>query len=166
MNSNSGHFSEALAEAGGGAHALATQILGDPEAAADAVQDAIVKALQRPDAYDPARGAVRPWFLAVVRRGCLDLLRRRRQTVPEVDALPADTRSPEESVAALQDAATIQEALARLSAEQRAILILRDFNDLAYTEIAQVLDVPHGTVMSRLHRARLALRKEMTHDTI
>jgi RNA polymerase sigma-70 factor (ECF subfamily) len=62
--------------------------------------------------------------------------------------------------------ATIREALARLSAEQREILILRDFNDLGYAEIAQVLEVPHGTVMSRLHRARLALRKEMTHDTI
>jgi RNA polymerase sigma-70 factor (ECF subfamily) len=166
MNDNSGHFSEALAEAGAGAHALATQILGDSEAAADAVQDAIVKALQRPDAYDPTRGAVRPWFLAVVRHRCLDLLRRRQPTVPEVETLPAETRSPEDSVAALQDAATIREALARLSAEQREILILRDFNDLGYAEIAQVLEVPHGTVMSRLHRARLALRKEMTHDTI
>ena len=166
MNGNSANFVEALADAGAGAHALAAQILGDSEAAADAVQDAIVKALQRPEAYDPARGAVRPWFLAVVRHRCLDLLRRRRPTDPEIEALPAETRSPEDSVAALQDAATLHEALARLTAEQREILILRDFNDLGYAEIAQVLAVPQGTVMSRLHRARLALRKEMTDDTI
>ena len=52
-------------------------------------------------------------------------------------------------------------ALARLKHEQRQILVLRDYMDLSYAEIAQVLDIAQGTVMSRLHRARLALKEEL-----
>lgn len=152
---------EQLADFGGGAHALATQILGNREEAADAVQDAIVRALQQPESYDARRGALRPWFFGVVRNRCLDLLRRRRDTGGDVDTLAAEQRSPEEHAVASDGANRLRRALAALAPHQREILILRDFNDLDYAEIATVLNLPKGTVMSRLHRARLALRKEM-----
>ena len=58
----------------------------------------------------------------------------------------------------------LRQCLARLPREQREILILRDYMDLSYAEIADVLAIAGGTVMSRLHRARMALRKELTRD--
>ena len=69
----------------GGAHALATQILGNPDDAADAVQDALATALGKPGAYDATRGPLKPWFLRVVRNRCVDQIRRRRQHVAMVD---------------------------------------------------------------------------------
>ena len=66
-----------LAQLGGGAHALAVQILGNSHDAADAVHDAFETALARPDRYDARKGALRPWFLRVDRNRCIDMLRRR-----------------------------------------------------------------------------------------
>jgi RNA polymerase sigma-70 factor (ECF subfamily) len=54
--------------------------------------------------------------------------------------------------------------LARLSAGQRQIIVLRDYMDLSYAEIADVLEIAQGTVMSQLHRARIALKEELGHD--
>ena len=67
-----------LAQLGGGAHALATQILGNAGDAQDAVHDAFETVLGRPGAYDARKGPLKPWFLRVVRNRCIDMLRRRR----------------------------------------------------------------------------------------
>ena len=163
MAGNTSEISDAslarsLSQYGRGAHALATQILGDRDDAADAVQDALVKALQKPSAFDPSRGGLKTWFLSVVRHRCLDLIRRRRESGPGVDALATDTKNPEDAALRDENAQRVRTALGALATAQREILILRDFNDLDYAEIASVLDIPKGTVMSRLHRARLALR--------
>ena len=72
---------EQLAQMGNGAHALATQILGNADEAADAVHDAIAKVLGRPGSYDPKKGSLSPWFMRLVRNHCIDLLRRRRRSV-------------------------------------------------------------------------------------
>ena len=148
-----------LAQLGGGAQALAMQILGNPEDAADAVHDSIATALGRPSAYDPTRGPLKPWFLRLVRNRCIDLLRRRRPQSDTVDELVEPSPGPEETVAAGQRDRVLKQALASLNSEQRQIVILRDYMDLSYADIAGVLDVAPGTVMSRLHRARLALAK-------
>ena len=58
----------------------------------------------------------------------------------------------------------LQLALAKLSTGQRQIIVLRDYMDLSYAEIANVLEIARGTVMSRLHRARLALKEELSRD--
>ena len=68
---------EELIQLGGGAHALAIQILGNSEDARDAVHDAIAAVLGRPDAYDANKGPLRAWFLRLVRNRCIDLLRKR-----------------------------------------------------------------------------------------
>ena len=151
-----------LAQMGSGAHALAIQILGNPEDAADAVHDAFAVVLRKPDAYDASKGPFKPWFLRVVRNRSIDLLRKRRPTEPFADDLPSSHVTPEASLEKEQSDRELQQALARLTDEQRQILVLRDYMDLSYAEIALVLDIAAGTVMSRLHRARLALRKELT----
>lgn len=153
-----------LAQLGNGAHALAIQILGNPEDAADAVHDAFATALARPGAYDPGRGALRPWFLRVVRNRCIDLLRRRRPTGVDVELLPDPGVSPEDRVQEQERDAVLRRALDALNPDQRQILVLRDYLDLSYAEIAAVLDVAPGTVMSRLHRARIALREQLEDD--
>ncbi len=148
-----------LAQLGGGAQALALQILGNAEDAADAVHDSIAKALGRPSAYDPTRGPLKPWFLRLVRNRCIDLLRRRRPQSDSVDELVEPSPGPEETVAEGQRDRLLKRALSSLTSEQRQIVILRDYMDLSYADIADVLEVAPGTVMSRLHRARLALAK-------
>ena len=150
-----------LVQLGNGAHALAIQILGTKEDAADAVHDAFETALAKPGAYDRARGPLKPWFLRVVRNRCIDLLRRRRPSGVDVDLLTDPGATPEESLVASELDRQLQRALGRLNPDQRQILVLRDYLDLRYAEIAVVLDIAPGTVMSRLHRARLALKGQL-----
>jgi len=150
-----------LAQLGNGAHALAIQILGNADDAADAVHDAFTRVLARPGAYRPDRGALKPWFLRIVRNCCLDMLRRRRPGTVDVESLTDSGTGPEQTLENSQRDRALQQALTRLPPEQREILILRDYLDLSYAEIADVLGIAHGTVMSRLHRARLALKEEL-----
>ena len=130
--------------------------------------------VERGGSYNPERGAFRTWFLAIVRNRCIDLLRSRaaRREVPLEEGDADWTRVPtaEEPDVALARAELkdqLRVAISKLSPEHREIVILRDYLDLAYAEIAEVVGVLQGTVMSRLHRARLALlerRKEDGHD--
>jgi len=153
-----------LVQLGGGAHALAIQILGNGADAADAVQDAFITALSRPGAYDRRKGPLKPWFLRVVRNRSIDLLRKRRPVEP-TDALVDPGGQPEQTLQNQQRDESLQAALAELPSDQRQIIILRDYIDLSYAEIADVLAVAPGTVMSRLHRARMALKKCLeSHD--
>lgn len=154
-----------LIQLGNGAHALATQMLGNGDDAADAVHDAFVKVFRKPDAYDENKGPLTPWFLRVVRNQCLDLIRRRRPAEDGVDELSDSTPGPDTVLEMNQRDRELQIALRRLSAGQREIIVLRDYMDLSYAEIAQVLAIAQGTVMSRLHRARMALKEELGgHD--
>ena len=156
-----------LAQLGGGAHALAIQILGNADDAEDAVHDAFATALDRPGAYDARKGPLKPWFLRVVRNRCIDMLRRRRtsSSMP-VEELESTTKTPEEALEASETSFRLEQALARLPADRREIVVLRDYLDLSYAEIATVLDIAPGTVMSRLHRARLALKEALEDDVI
>ncbi|MDH3352655.1 MAG: sigma-70 family RNA polymerase sigma factor [Gammaproteobacteria bacterium] len=153
-----------LAQLGGGAHALAIQLLGNADDAADAVHDAFETALSRPDAYDAAKGPLKPWFLRVVRNRCFDMLRRRRDSDVPVDSLIDSCATPDEALDTAQRACAINQALARIATEKREIVVLRDYLDLSYAEIADVLRIAPGTVMSRLHRARLALKEALNTD--
>ena len=153
-----------LAHLGNGAHALAIQILGNSDDAADAVHDAFATVLARPSAYDSGRGELRPWFLRVVRNRCIDLLRKRRPAGVSVDQLASPGAAPDRALESRQAGEQLQRALAGIRPEQRQIVVLRDYLDLSYAEIAMVLDIAPGTVMSRLHRARLALREILEQE--
>lgn len=153
-----------LAQLGNGAHAFATQILGNPDDAADAVQDALATALTNPTAYDSRKGALKPWFMRVVRNRCLDMLRRRRVSSVPVEELHDTAAGPEESAIDAEQSDAIRRGLAAIPGEKREIIVLRDYLDMSYAEIADVLNVAPGTVMSRLHRARLALKETLEND--
>jgi RNA polymerase sigma-70 factor (ECF subfamily) len=155
-----------LAALGNGAHALAIQIVGNADDAADAVHDALLAALDKPGAYNASRGPLKPWFMRVVRNRCIDLIRRRRPEAVPVDTLVDDTAGPDQEAEAAEQDRILKRSLHALAPEQRQIIVLRDYLDLSYAEIAAVLDIAAGTVMSRLHRARLAPREKFKrhHD--
>lgn len=151
-----------LVQLGNGAHALALQMLGNTDDATDAVQDAFVKVLNKPGAYNADTGPLAPWFLRVVRNRCIDLIRRRRPEDANAPELSDPGPGPEDSLEGDQRSQLLKQALASLSDDQRQIIVLRDYIDLSYAEIADVLEIANGTVMSRLHRARMALKEELT----
>jgi RNA polymerase sigma-70 factor (ECF subfamily) len=150
-----------IAQLGNGAHALAIQLLGNTDDAADAVHDVFVKVLGKPASYNAVNGPFAPWFLRVVRNHCIDMMRRRRPGSADVGKLADHRPGPEASLEISQRDRGLQLALAKLTADQRQIIVLRDYMDLSYADIADVLEVAPGTVMSRLHRARMALKEEL-----
>lgn len=142
---------------------IARALLGDGDAARDAAQEAFLKAFRALHQFDAAR-SFRPWFLQILRNQCRDELRSRRarDRIEVRDATShgsaiagqADVRDQ-----ARRDASDmIRRGLARLDDAEREIIVLKDLIGLSYAEIAEQLDIPEGTVASRLHHARGALR--------
>jgi RNA polymerase sigma-70 factor (ECF subfamily) len=151
------------------AYVLALQLLGDPDDALDVAQDSLLRLFDGFGRFDPSR-PLRPWLARIVRNRALDLRRHRRaRPTLSLDALledghpetPAAAEGPEERAARRQLQRRIWRALQETSAAHREILVLRDYQDLSYQEIAAVLGIPVGTVMSRLHAARRSLRRAL-----
>lgn len=148
------------------AYLLAVQLLRDTEAAQDLAQDAVLSFFANLGRFASGR-PIEPWLFAIVRNRARDLARRRRarptESIERAEDEPPrpvlDTApGPEADAARRQLQSLLWRALAALPEPQREILVLRDYQDLTYEEIARVLGVPLGTVMSRLHRARRAAR--------
>lgn len=154
----------------GPAYVLALQLLGDPDDARDVAQDALLRLFQTFSRFDPER-PLRPWLARIVRNRVYDV-RRRRRARPAVsldslveDGFPESTTpelGPDDRFARRQLQRRIWSALHELTDAHREILVLRDYQDLSYAEIASVLQIPLGTVMSRLHAARRSLRRELS----
>ena len=152
------------------AYNLGRWLLGNEADAADAVHDAFLRAARGADRY--AGGNARAWWLAIVRNVCKDrLAARRRDGVPaslEQMAPANEARLPQSGRAELEDAtaraqawALVVERLRTLPIEFREVLVLREIEDCSYREIADILNVPIGTVMSRLARGRALLQKAL-----
>ncbi len=134
---------------------------GDEQEAREVAQEALLKAWAARDRYDPARPFY-PWLRTIVRNTARDARARgRHRAVPGLDAerLDAPGRSPEQLATARDATRVLARALDTLSPEHREIVVLRHFEDLSYAEIADILGVKQGTVMSRLFRARKALAR-------
>jgi RNA polymerase sigma-70 factor (ECF subfamily) len=151
------------------AYRLARRITRNHEDADDVVQESYVKAYQALARFDPNR-AFQPWFLTIVAHAALSQIRQRsrRAAVPLDEPGPDGTSladrlsdDPAPDPAMTRRLLDAEEALSRLSDEHRAILSLRVDGDLPYADIAGALDIPVGTVMSRLARAREALMQEV-----
>jgi RNA polymerase sigma factor (sigma-70 family) len=147
-------------------YTLARYLLRNSDDADDAVQECYLRALRH---FDSFRGqAIKPWLMAILRNVCRSEFARRAQfTAADADAELADNVVPlwqepegtaETELVRVQDADTISSLLAELPLPFREAIVLRDINGLSYREIAEVIDAPVGTVMSRLARARSLLR--------
>lgn len=163
---DAGAFTELVTRHERRVYSLCLRVLGDRDDAADAAQDALLMVVRKLEQF---RGdaAFTTWLHRVTMNVCYDHLRKaQRQPVlhrvvdedrPEAEAGPpipdhADAVAGEHDVAA---------ALAQVPEDFRIAVILADVNDLAYDEIAKVLDVPVGTVKSRVFRGRLALARAL-----
>ena len=149
------------------------RMVRDPDERDDLVQDAFVRAYEAMGRFNPGAD-FRPWLLTIALNRVRDHLRSRRRRPPhtsltgeEGEALPLPAPGPTpEAMAQAEELRTRAEcAFGRLNVEAQAILWLRVREGLEYREIAEVLGIPRGTVMSRLARAREALRVELDRET-
>jgi RNA polymerase sigma-70 factor (ECF subfamily) len=163
-------FAEVVRRVQRPAYRLAFRITRHAEDADDVVQESLVKAYQALDRFQLGR-ALSPWILTIVARTALSSLRQGKRRA----AVSLDDPGPEGQVSLAERSADpaadpgwweqrldVERGFARLSEEHRVILALRVEADLPYALIAETLDVPVGTVMSRLARAREALMEQMT----
>ena len=146
------------------AYNLARWLTRNGSDAEDVVQDACERALKYFGAF--RGGDAKAWFLTVVRHACYDWLKRNRpaeivpgdqETIESVPDLTAAT--PEQMALRNASSSALAEAIAALPLRYREVLILRELEELPYREIARVVDIPIGTVMSRLARARGLLQR-------
>jgi len=151
------HLADALA--------FARWLTGSPDDAEDVVQEACIRALAGIETY--AGGSARAWLLAIVRNTCFTWLAKHRPkslvlagdaaALAEMGELGLESvaePTPEAQLIAKTDAEALAASIAELPNPFREVLILRDINGLSYREIAGMIAVPIGTVMSRLSRAR------------
>ncbi len=142
-------------------YAFARTMLGDPDAAHDLIQEAATRALAaRQVPEDPP--AYRAWMFKIVRNAALDELRRMRRPVFEDHTSVDLWRFDEASVAKI----TVTQALAGLAPTHREIISLIDIAGFSYGEAAKMLNVPAGTIMSRIARARSALLAAIDASTV
>ena len=144
---------------------LAVRMLGDRDEAMDALQDSCIKAWR---GIEQQRGGpFRSWMNSIVARTCVDRIRARRSQSPLEDEdgrvipLPDPRPGPESTALRRDRTRAIERGLNRLSADHRAIVLMRDLSGMSYEEMAECLEVPVGTVRSRLARARGNLQVEL-----
>jgi RNA polymerase sigma-70 factor (ECF subfamily) len=154
-------------------YGLCVRLLRDAEEARDAAQETFVRAYAAVETYDPSQPFA-PWVLRIARNHCLDVLRRR---VPESQRLELDAERDEGAPRELADpdairgddllarrqlAGALEAAVQALPSNYREVIQLFHVEHLSYKEIAATLDVPIGTVMTWLHRARSKLKDALT----
>ena len=148
-------------------HGLVRAIVANAADAEEVTCDVYTQAWQTAGNYDPARGNVVAWLLAIARSRALDCLRRTRSKLrifseasPDSEC-PADAvehRSPEHSLAVFQSHSVVRSALEQLSPERRRLVSMAFFEDLTHSEIAELTGLPMGTIKSHLRRAMHSLR--------
>jgi RNA polymerase sigma-70 factor, ECF subfamily len=148
------------------AYNLGRWLLGNEQDAADAVHDAYLRAARSAHTY--AGGNARAWWLAIVRNCCIAALNARKRVTPHADigavidaaasAGGARGSDAEDGAQSAERRGLVEKHLRALPVEYREALVLREIEDLSYREIADVLGVPIGTVMSRLARARAQIK--------
>lgn len=141
---------------------FARGLAGAADQADDLVQASVEKALRNLDGFTTGT-RMDAWMFRIIRNTWIDTVRARRDTV-DYDAEAADTiigSDGRTTTEARLHLAEVRRAMASLPEDQRAVLMLVCVEGLRYREVAEVLDVPEGTVMSRLSRARLALAEKL-----
>ena len=135
------------------------RMCGDANLAEDAAQEAFIRAWQHLPRYQP-RSPFRNWLYRIATNVAMDVLRRERETV-DIENVPlvATSLDPEIAVERYERAERVRQAVLALAPASRAVLVLREYEGLSYKEIADTLDIPAGTVMSRLNYARTQLRE-------
>ncbi len=131
-----------------------------PGVAEDFAQDAMLTVWRKADLFDAQKAGAATWIFTIARNRRLDLLRRdsRDLPTPEIVLTGEDIRRPDDILSTAQDAQRVRDALAQLDAPQIEVLRLAFFLESPHSEIARTLDLPLGTVKSRIRNAMIKLR--------
>jgi RNA polymerase sigma factor (sigma-70 family) len=147
------------------AYNLARWLTRDAHDAEDVVQEAYLRAVKSFGGFHGGDG--RAWLLAIVRNTCYTWLQAKRGRAPDTafdearHGAAAEDTSPEHVLLRQEERQSVRQAVEALPVEQREVVVLRELEGLSYKEIAAVADIPLGTVMSRLARARERLHKHL-----
>ncbi len=157
---------------------LIYRMVGDRELAEDLAQESFVKAFNNLDTYNPSY-RFSSWLFKIANNHAIDHLRRARLSTVSIHGsphaanaereeetrivLPSQDESPEQEVLALELGGEIEQAISQLRPDYRTAIILRHIENRPYEEIAEIMDVPIGTVKTFLHRARAELRQALGH---
>ncbi len=143
---------------------LAFALLGNIDDAQDALQEAFIKAYRSLNQFDLDQ-SFSPWFFQILRNQCRDVLRGRKadsrmeRLDERFELRSTDTEGEPETILQRNIAAdTLWRGLEQISEEHREIIVLKEIQGFPYSEIASILNIPEGTVASRLYQARHALR--------
>lgn len=149
-------------------YTLALKVLGGPAPAQDVVQEAFLTAWRKAELYSQKRGSVRTWLIVLCRNLAIDHYRAQMRLASrhvELEAvgerLIEPGQSPDDLALALEDGRLLQQAMARLPAEQREVIELAYFRGLSQSEIAEQTKTPLGTVKTRTRQAMSKLREAL-----
>ena len=146
---------------------LAYRFSGRHEQSEDLTQEVFVRVYRSLDQFDPQAGDLANWLMRLARNLVIDDYRRRTRTPTDLGDdlnlhefhLRSALDAPDQGVERAERARQVREAIMRLPADLRECVMLRDIEELTYQEIVDILDVPLGTVKSRINRGRIELAK-------
>jgi RNA polymerase sigma-70 factor (ECF subfamily) len=147
---------------------VVTRMCGDTGLAEDAAQEAFMRAWVNLSSFQP-RGSLRNWLYRIAINAALDVLRHKpEETLEDEQAsqMPDQSVDPETALIEKERADVVHQAVKSLPEAARAVLVLREYGGLSYREISGALDVPIGTVMSRLNYARNRLREVLSSELV
>jgi RNA polymerase sigma-70 factor (ECF subfamily) len=174
MDGDSSAWAELVRAQHGRVYGLCYRFTGNPADAEDMTQDVFLKIYSNLASFDTGRGSLQVWIATMTRNLLVDNFRRTKnlratsslddgwesaEELKPIDRLTTRELSPHEIAAQKELAKMVQDALARVSVDLREAVILRDLQDMDYKEIAQVLEIPEGTVKSRISRGRAELAR-------
>ena len=151
-------FNQLVEEHGPALYRVAYRMVGDPHEAEDLVQEVYRSAWKGRRHYDSDRGGDRAWLMSILRRRAIDRWRRKAPPKPISGEEGLEIRVAGEDPLANDFTDEMQASLARLPVELRETLLLVVVGELTHQEVATLLDIPLGTVLSRVSRARSRLR--------
>jgi RNA polymerase sigma-70 factor (ECF subfamily) len=163
QNGERNAFSELVRIHARGVFNVVFHMCGDALIADDAAQETFIRAWQNLSSYRP-QTPLRNWLYRIAFNAGMDMIRKEKRILPnDIDEMELrDERSGPESLVSQQERTTmVQKAVLSLPDASRAVLVLREYEGMSYSEIADALDIPVGTVMSRLNYARKLLKENL-----
>jgi RNA polymerase sigma-70 factor, ECF subfamily len=159
-------FSELVCIHAQGVRNVIYRMCGDAQIAEDAAQETFIQAWLHLSSYRP-QTSLRNWLYRIALNAATDILRKEKRILPHaLEDLPLSDPQPGPEAVAFQEerATVVKKAVLSLPEACRAVLVLREYEGLSYQEIAEALEIPVGTVMSRLNYARKLLRNTLERN--
>lgn len=168
QNGDRNAFGELVSQHHRGVIQVVYRMCGDLELAQDAAQDAFIRAWLNLPSFRPGT-SLHSWLYRIAINAALDLLRRdRKNTAVDLEKLSLADPSvgPETALLQKERQDAVRQSILELSEGSRSVLVLREYGSLSYEEIAAALNIPLGTVMSRLNYARKQLKQSLQRHII